>query len=82
MRRYQFPEHGFCHCIGNINLQDKWSKERLERACRLAFERESPGYRAIKTILKRNEDKVISTTITPQALVIEYENIRGQAAYS
>ena len=82
MRRYQFPEHGFRHCIGIINLQDKWSKERLERACRLALERESPGYRAIKTILERNEDKVISATITPQALIIEHENIRGQAAYS
>ena len=80
--RFQYPEHGFRHCIGIINLQEKWSKERLERACRLALERESPGYRTIKTILERNEDKVIAVTVTPPVLIIEHENIRGQAAYS
>jgi len=82
MRRYQYPEHGFRACIGIINLQEKWSKERLERACRLALERESPGYRTVKTILERSEDKIITVSIPPQTLVVEHENIRGQAAYS
>jgi len=81
MGQYQYPEHGFKTCIGLINLGKRWEKQRVERACTLALTQEMYGYRVVKIILEKNEDKVISLPVQTAATII-HENLRGQAAYS
>jgi transposase len=82
MDRFKYPEHGYRTCMGIIKLQDKWGKDRLDRACSLALQREILGYRAVKTILETNQDKLAFTAIVAVPHVVEHENLRGQAAYS
>ena len=80
MDRFQYPEHGFKSCIGLISLGKSWEASRVNRACTLAMERGAPSYRAVKTILERDEDKI--TALPPMTLTTTvHENLRGQAAY-
>ena len=81
MGQYECPEHGFKTCIGLIGLAKRWDSQRLEAAAALALGREVYGYRAVKTILEKGEDKVISLPDRTPATII-HENLRGQAAYS
>ena len=46
------PEQGFYMSMGVINLEKKYGKERLERACNRAKEYGSYRYRAVRNILE------------------------------
>lgn len=82
MDRFKYPEHGYRTCMGIIKLPDTWGKDRVERACMLALNRGVIGYRAVKTILECNEDKLVIMDNKTQPHTTEHENLRGQTAYS
>jgi hypothetical protein len=61
--------HYLRQCQGILKLKDKYSLERVERACARANAFGDPGYRTVKTILERNLDK--------QMLLIEPDRVAG-----
>ena len=79
MDRYEYPEHGFKACLGVIGLGRKWDCSRVNRACALALEASTTSYRAVKTILENDQDKIIP--LPPTAVTTIHENLRGQTAY-
>jgi hypothetical protein len=61
--------HYLRQCQGILRLKEKYSPERLERACARANAFGDPRYRTVKTILERDLDK--------QALLFEPVRIAG-----
>jgi transposase len=61
--------HYLRQCQGILKLKEKYSLERLERACARANAFGDPGYRTVKTILERSLDK--------QTLLFEPDRVAG-----
>ena len=80
MDEREHPELGYRSCMGIMRLEKKYSKERLENACKRALKVGGTSYRSVKSILEKGLDhqevkqgKVDSS--------IEHENIRGSDYY-
>ena len=52
-----FYEQTYNACFGILKLADKYSPERLTRACAIALQAKAYSYRFINNILKNNTDK-------------------------
>ena len=65
----------------SYRLPSSPSPSSPEAAAALALAREAYGYRAVKNILEKDEDKVVAMPVRAPATII-HENLRGQAAYS
>ena len=76
----EHPEQGYRSCIGIIHLDKKFSRERLENACRRALDIGGISYKSIKSILDKGLDlqKISPKTNSVQ---IQHENIRGSNYY-
>ena len=76
----EHPEQGYRACMGIIRLEKKYSKERLENACRRALDIGGISYKSIKSILDNGLDlqKIFPKTDSVQ---IQHENIRGSDYY-
>ena len=76
----EHPEQGYRSCMGIIRLEKKYSKERLENACRRALDIGGISYKSIKSILDKGLDlqKIFPKTDSVQ---IQHENIRGSDYY-
>ena len=56
---YKVEQQGYKACLGLLKLTDKYTPERLESACRRAFEyTPQPSYKNIQTILSTGQDKL------------------------
>jgi predicted transcriptional regulator len=78
-----YPEIGYKRSLGVIKLHQSYTSERLNNACKRAWETEACTYNHIKNILKNNMDKFSDTeeeTLTDH--IPHHENIRGAAAYN
>jgi len=89
------PEQGFRSALGIIRLSDKFTKERLEKACKKALSIGSPKYQTIKTMLKNGMEDVevrapkarssLPGSSRPEGPVqldlLATENIRGKSYY-
>lgn len=80
MDEREHPELGYRSCLGIMRLEKKYSRERLENACKRALKVGGTSYRSVKSILEKGLDhqeveqgKVDSS--------IEHENIRGSDYY-
>ena len=74
------PEQGFRSCLGIIRLADRYSKERVERACRRARAIGSPSYKSVRSILATGLDA--QQPSSPQLrLPIDHGNLRGADYY-
>ena len=57
--RYKVEEQAYKGCLSILKLSDKYSRVRLENACKLALSRLSnPTYKNIKLILESGQDEV------------------------
>jgi transposase len=81
LSRKAYPEHGFRSCMGVISLGKRFSKERLEAACRRALAIRGVSYKSIKSILENNLDqKPLPGQL--DLLPVSHENIRGTHYYN
>jgi len=76
----KFPEQAYRSCLGIIRLENKYSAERLNNACRRALEYRAYSYSSVVNILQKGLDKQKTTTqISP--VFLDHENIRGSNYY-
>ncbi|MGX1639440.1 hypothetical protein [Sphingobacterium sp. NPDC055431] len=79
-----YPEIGYKRALGVIELYRSYSSERLNNACRRAWETEACSYGHIKNILKNNMDKLPYDETggeEPKPHIPYHANIRGASAY-
>jgi transposase len=76
------PEQGYRSCLGLIRLSERYSKERLERACRRARQIRSPSYKSVLSILKTGLDaqELLADSIELK-LPPDPEGVRGADYY-
>jgi len=76
----RFPEQAYKSCIGIIRLENKYTAERLNLACKRALDYRAYSYSSVVKILDKNLDKQI-TTIHAIPSVVGHENVRGSDYY-
>lgn len=74
-----FTEQTYNACLGLIRLENKYGKQRLEKASQMALSFGVVNYTTIATILKNNRDKQIIETNPTH--IPPHENIRGKQTY-
>jgi transposase len=76
------PEQGYRSCLGLIRLSERYSKERLERACRRARQIRSQSYKSVLSILKTGLDaqELLADPIELR-LPLDPEGVRGADYY-
>jgi transposase len=74
------PEQGFRSCLGIIRLADKYSKGRVEAACRRARRIGSPSYKSVRSILATGLDGQRPTSAQLR-LPVDHANLRGGDYY-
>jgi transposase len=76
------PQQAFRACLGILRLGDKYSKERLEKACARALQLNALRYQHIESILKNGlEEQPLPTTVEQPFLPCAHENVRGAEYY-
>ena len=77
---YRVEQQGYKACLGLLKLADKYTPERLENACRRAFEyTPQPSYKNIQTILATGQDKIQPEPEPPSSS--QYGFTRGAEYY-
>ena len=76
----EHPENAYRSCLGVIKLGEKYSAERLEKACERALMIGGFSYRNVKSILEKGLDRIglDEEMDTPE---VRHENIRGGEYY-
>jgi len=75
------PEMGYRACLGLLHLARRYSKERLEAACRRAIAIGSPTRKSVVSILEQNLDQQPLPTPAPAATLPAHANVRGPEYY-
>ena len=79
---YKVEQQGYKSCMGLLKLADKYTPERLENACKRAFEyTPRPSLKNIQAILASGQDKAIPEQSTATASSSRYGFTRGAAYY-
>ncbi len=76
---YPHPEMAYRSCEGIFRLGKDYGHDRLERACQIAVQAESGGYKFIRNVLKNNRDQ-FELTPAPDPTPT-HANLRGRAYY-
>jgi transposase len=78
-----FSQQTFKSCLGILRLENKYGKERLEKASQMALNSHKANYRTVKNILENNRDKLITEKKQKESVTSEsHDNIRGSGFYS
>ncbi len=80
LAKYKYPQQGFRSCLGILNFEKSYGKERLESACQHALTIRSSSYKSIKSILDTGLDKR-PLREKPLQLKIVHSNIRGAISF-
>jgi transposase len=75
-----FTEQTYRSCLGILRLADKFSHQRLEKACKLALQCPQINYRLINNILNNNMDQLVEQT-TLDFITPTHDNLRGEESY-
>lgn len=75
----QHPAQGFRSAMGIIRLSKAYPKERLETACRRAWQARALSYTSVSLMLKNNLEGAPAEG--PRQLAIDHQNIRGADYY-
>lgn len=76
------PEQGYRACLGLLNLARRYSKPRLEAACKRALAIHSPNYRSLTSILQQGLDRhALPDDEDEQAQLPLHTNVRGSEYY-
>ena len=82
MDRHRHPEHGFRPCLGIMRLREKYTDERIERACARAVTRRACSFQSVAAILRNNLDKEEQLPVEQlQQPLPLHENLRGPGYY-
>ena len=85
LNRKHHQEQAYRSCLGLLNLSKRYDAIRLNKACRRAFDINSPNYRSVKSILQNGLDKIVEhsdkTDHAHLTLLNEHDNIRGSMYY-
>lgn len=84
MARRSYPEQAYKSCMGIIRLENIYSAERLNLACRRALAYKAYSYRSVVNILEKGLDTKESLSLAPSSPVAvprNHENIRGADYY-
>jgi len=74
------PEQGYRSCLGILSLAKKYSRERVEAACKRANAIKAYSYKSVKSILETGFDRQ-PLPEEREVKPIEHENIRGEGYY-
>ena len=77
----EVPQQAFKSCLGILNLPKRYSRSRLESACRRANEIGVPTYKNLKRILERGLDISVVESDEAARSIPPHGNIRGRASY-
>jgi transposase len=73
------PEHGYRMCMGVMNLEKRFGKERLDNACARAVSLGAFSYKSVKSILEKNLESIpVEQSLLP---LPSHDNIRGAEYY-
>ena len=75
------PEMGYRACLGLLHLARRYSKERLEAACRRALAIGSPTRKSVISILEQHLDQQPLPLPPSQAALPAHANVRGPEYY-
>ncbi len=77
------PEHGYRSCLGLLNLEKRYGRQRLEAACQRAQRIGSPTRKSVLSILNQGLDRVALSTHeqTTLAFTETHRNLRGSDYY-
>lgn len=75
-----FTEQTYRSCLGILRLGDKFSNQRLEKACKLALQCPQINYKLIDNILKNNMD-LLGEQTTLDFITPTHDNLRGEESY-
>ncbi len=81
LERAAYPDQSFRSCVGIINLSRKYPIDRIDTACRIALAEGALSYQAVKKILMKERDLILSADDAKQRPLPFHGNLRGQAAY-
>jgi len=76
------PEQAFKVCMGILNLPKEYGDERVNRACRRAYEFGIYSYKRIKNILEQGLDGEYSLLEWEETMLPVHENVRGSHYYN
>jgi len=78
----QHPQQSYRVCLGLLNLNKKYSADRLNAACRRGLDTGAYRLQSIKAILSNQLDQQpLQTEDDDQLLAINHENVRGENYY-
>jgi len=81
LQQRQFTEQSYNSCLGILRLKEKYSIQRLEKACGIALSSYRISYGIIHSILKNNKDKIEPDTNQSIITQNKHANIRGKEIY-
>jgi len=83
MESRKHPEQGYRSCLGILRLGQKYTPERLEKACLRALTIQGYSYKSVKSILERSLDTqaLPEANAAPTPIACRHENIRGPDYY-
>lgn len=83
LSRRPHPEHGYRSCLGLLNLEKRYGRQRLEAACQRAQTIGSPTRNSVLSILAQGLDRVAppAREQTTLAFTEAHPNLRGSDYY-
>ncbi|HOL57708.1 MAG TPA: IS21 family transposase [Spirochaetota bacterium] len=82
LEKSQYPEQSFKTCLGIINLEKKFGKDRLLMACKKASYYNYYSYKSIKEMLEKNQEHFeIEDDLFSKILPL-HNNIRGKEYFN
>ena len=76
-----FPEQAYRACLGTLRLGNKYSEERLEKACGKGLAVGATRYQQIESILKKRLEQIPLTPEPVSSAISDHRNIRGPSYY-
>lgn len=78
LKSKQHPEQAYKICMGILGLEKRYSKERLNKACKIAIDFHNYSYKGIKNIL---ENGLEDNSVDQYQTLPVHKNIRGNQYY-
>jgi len=76
-----FPEQAFRACLGVLRLGNQFGEDRLEKACKIAYNAGATRYKNIEQILKNKLDLAQESEPSSASVMPVHNNIRGSEYY-
>lgn len=75
------PEQSYRACLGLLRLAERFTPERLERACAISYTAGATRYKEVESLLKNKLDSLPDIKAVNESRISLHENIRGSDYY-